>query len=256
MHFVTSNVVLAVSIALSVSTVAAEARAAANFSVEARATTGTMPGAGATYSGALIGQTSAHVVNDPVQLQWTYNLSQQLYSDAAAESWTDMGALVGHAYALARRVKATNFPPGVTAASMGRFTDRFQVVSATLPVNTPVTLTFHNIMHVDWTGSGLYEGTASCLFQVNGHTATSKWSAAYNKAETSTAAAPIVVKTAVGAVLTLNGRLDTFARGWFFVPGPRYDGDMQVDATCDTPFLGSDKDVQLVTESGFDYATL
>jgi hypothetical protein len=34
------------------------ARAAANFSVEARATTGTMAGAGATYSGALIGQTS------------------------------------------------------------------------------------------------------------------------------------------------------------------------------------------------------
>ena len=255
MHFVTSNVVLALSIALSVSTVAAEAQAA-NFSVEARATTGTMPGAGATYSGALIGQTSTHVLHDPVQLQWTYNTNQQLYSDAAAESWTDMGALVGHAYALARRVKATNFPPGVTAASMGRFTDRFKVVSGTLPLNTPVTLTFHNVMHVDWTGAGLYEGSASCTLQVGGHSATSKWSAAHNKAEASTSAAPLVVKTSVGAVLTLDGRLDSFARGWFFVPGPRHDGDMQVDATCDTPFVGSDKDVQLVTESGFDYASL
>ena len=85
MQFMPSNVVLGLSIILAVSTAATDAQAA-NFSVEARATTGTMPGAGATYSGALIGETSTHALHDPAALQWTYNLSQQLYSGAAAES--------------------------------------------------------------------------------------------------------------------------------------------------------------------------
>jgi len=31
---------------------------------------------------------------------------------------------------------------------------------------------------------------------------------------------------------------------------------MQVDATCDSPFVGAEKDVHLVTESGFDDASL
>jgi hypothetical protein len=255
MHLVTSNVVLALSVALAVSTTAADAQAA-NFGVEARAITGGTPGSGATYVGPLMGQTSAHAASDPAATQWTYNVSQQLYSDAAAETWTDMGSLVGHAYALADVVKATNFPTGVTATSTGRFTDRFKVVSDTLPLNAPVTLTFHNVMHVDWTGVGLYEGTASCVVQVNGTSATAKWSAAYNKAETSVAPAVIVVKTTVGATVSLDGRLNIFARGWFFVPGPRFTGNMEVDATCDSPFVGSDKPVQLVAESGFDYTTL
>ena len=121
-----------------------------------------------------------------------------------------------HAYALADVVKATNFPSGVTASSMGRVSDRFRVMSASLPLNTPVTLTFHNVMAVDWTGVGLHEGNATCVVQVNGHSATSKWSVAYNKAETTTTPTAIVVKTTVGAYLTLDARLDTFARGWFF----------------------------------------
>lgn len=254
MNFMTSNVVLGLSIVLAVSTTATSAQAA-NYSVEARAVTGTMPGSGATYS-TLPGETSTHALHDPAALQWTYNINQSLYSDAAAESWTDIGSLVGHAYALAQRVKATNFPPGVTASTMSRFTDRFQVVSATLPINTPVTLTFNNVMHVDWAGSGLYEGNATCLVQVNGSSGTAKWSAAYNKAETNAASAPIVVKTTVGATLSISGRLDIFTRGSFFVPGPSYDGTVQVDATCDSPFVGADKDVQLATESGFDYSSL
>ncbi len=255
MHFMTSNIVLGLSVVLTVSTAAADAQAA-NFGVEARALTGTMPGSGASYSGVLMGQTSAHVEHDPAALQWTYNINQQLYSDASAESWVDMGSLVGHAYALADVVKATNFPPGVTASSMGRFSDRFRVMSDSLPLSTPVTLTFHNVMTVDWTGAGLHEGSATCVVQVNGHSATSKWSVAYNKAEVTTTPAEIVVKTTVGAYLTLDGRLDTFARGSFFVPGPRYTGNMQVDATCDSPFVGADKAVHLVSESGFDYASL
>jgi hypothetical protein len=75
------------------------------------------------------------------------------------------------------------------------------------------------------------------------------------QAETSTAAAPIVVKTAVWRGADPHGRLDTFARGCSSCRAAlrrRHAGRRH----CDTPFLGSDKDVQLVTESGFDYATL
>ncbi len=251
------DVAVCLSIAAAVTTTAAPARAqTTNYSVESRALTGGMPGSGATYVGPLIGETSSHADNDPPALAWIHNLNQQLFSDAHAESWTEIGALVGHASTLAQRVQATNFPAGVTATSMGRYTDRVQVVSATLPKGTPVTLTFHNTMTIDWQGAGLHEGNATCNLQVGGYASYSKWSVGYNKAELTSPAAPLVVKTTVGAVLAVSGRLDTFARASFFVPGPRYDGDMSVDATCDNPLVATSGDVQLVAESGVDYANL
>lgn len=256
MNFTLCNVGPCLFSALVVTSVASPVHAqTSNYAVEARAITGTMPGSGATYVGPISGDTSAHALHDPAALQWVYNINQSLYSDAAAESWTDIGSLASHASALAQRVKATNFPPGVTSSTLGRWTDRVVVTSATLPVGAPVTLTFSNTMTVDWQGAGLFEGKASCQFQVGGASSTASWSAAYNKAETSVAAAPLVVKTTVGATLWLNARLDTFTRAWFFVPGPRYDGQVELDGACDQGLVSATGDAVLLADSGFEYAT-
>jgi hypothetical protein len=255
MNFTLSNIGLCLSSALVVASVAAPVHAQTpNYSVEARASTGTMPGSGITYVGPIAGDTSAHAINDPPALQWVYNLNQVLYSDAFAESWTDIGSLAMHASALAQRVKATNFPTGVPATTMGRWTDRVVVTSATLPVGTPVTLTFSNTLSIDWQGSGLYDGKASCQFQVGGASTTASWSASYDKPEASVAGAPLVVKTTVGATLGFSARLDTMTRGWFFVPGPRYDGQMELDGACEQGLVSATGDVELLAESGFEYA--
>ncbi|WP_434425084.1 hypothetical protein [Nannocystis pusilla] len=66
----------------------------------------------------------------------------------------------------------------------------------------------------------------------------------------------MVVKTTVGATLWISGRLDTSAYASFMVPGPLYGGEMAIDASCQTPLVDVTPGVHLVTESGFDYATL
>jgi hypothetical protein len=255
MKFTLSNVGPCVLAVLAMTTIAGPVHAqTGTYSVEARAITGTMPGAGATYVGPILEHTTAHALHDPAALQWVYNVNQLVFSDAVAESWTDIGSLSSHAFALAQRVKATNFPPGVTASTMGRWTDRVKVVSATLPVGAPVILTFANTMTIDREYAGLFDGKASCLFQAGGASTTASWSAAHNKAETSTSAPLLVIKTTVGATLSLNARLDTFARGWFFVPGPRYDGQLELDATCDQSLVSATGDVSLLADSGVDFA--
>lgn len=97
---------------------------------------------------------------------------------------------------------------------------------------------------------------ASCVLQVGGASSTSSWSAGTDKGVSSVAAPLLVVKTTVGAYLSLTGRLDTFARGCFFLPGPRYNGSLEVNATCDMPLVAATGDVVLSAESGLDYAAL
>lgn len=257
MKFTLSNVGPCVLVAMIATSIAGPVHAqTGTYSLESRAVTGTMPGSGATYAGPFLEDTTAHALHDPAALQWVYNINQLLFSDAVAESWTDIGSLSSHAFALAQRVKATNFPPGVTASTMGRWTDRVKVTSATLPVGAPVTLTFASTMAVDRAYAGLFDGKASCLFQVGGASTTASWSAAHNKPEAAVDAPLLVIKTTVGATLSLNARLDTFARGWFFVPGPRYDGQLELDATCDQSLVSATEGVSLLADSGVDYGAL
>jgi hypothetical protein len=237
--------------------VAAPARAQGpNYSVTAHAVTGGTPGAGASYVGPLMGETSAEAQHDPAGLTWAFYYTQIFYSDAEAFAWTDLGSLTSRVSAVARRVQATSFPNGVSASTTNRFVDRFVVASDTLPKNTPVTLTFRAELEVDWSGSGLYDGRVGCELQVGASTASPKWSQAWNKAPTATGSSLMVVKTTVGATLWISGRLDTRASASFFAPGPLYSGEMAIDASCVTPLVEMTPGVHLITESGFDYATL
>lgn len=213
MHFWTTSVAVA---CLSSFAAAAPARAVGpNYSVTAHAVTGGMPGSGASYVGPLTGQTSADAQHDPAGTTWAYYSTQILYSDAAAFAWSDLGSLSSHVSAEAARVQATSFPAAVAANTSNRFTDRFVVASASLPKNTPVTLTFRAELSVAWDGSGLYDGRAGCSVQIGASSASPKWSESWNKGSTPA-----------------------------------------VDATCETPLVEVTPGVHLVTESGFDYATL
>ncbi|PCC68654.1 hypothetical protein SAMN02745121_05330 [Nannocystis exedens] len=245
------------AVCLSVLAVAAPAHAQSpNYSVTAHAVTGGMPGAGASYVGPLAGQTSADAQHDPAAVTWAYYYTQILFADAGAYAWTDLGSLTSHVDADAQRVDATSFPSGVSASTTNRFQDRITVVSDTLPKNTPVTLTFRAALSVEATGSGLFDGRASCTVQIGASSASPKWSDAWNKAEVAASSPLVVVKTTVGATLWISGRLDTSAHASFMAPGPLYGGAMQIDATCETPLLETTPGVYLVTESGFDYASL
>ncbi|MEZ4450295.1 MAG: hypothetical protein R3B09_12530 [Nannocystaceae bacterium] len=227
-----------------------------NYGVESRALTGTMPGSGATYSGYLAGETEVDADNDPPAIDWLYNINQQLHADAESHASTTMGELVGHAYALAQRIAATNFPPGVTGTTMGRFIDRLHVVSDTLPNGAPITLTFQEALSIDWEGSSLHDGKASCSLQVGSSSALSSWSVANDVASPAPTTGIVVVKTTVGATLSMSARLDVFARGSFFTPGPRYDGSLTVDAVCRTPLVSISGDARVVAESGTDYESI
>ncbi|WAS98854.1 hypothetical protein [Nannocystis punicea] len=227
-----------------------------NYSVTAHAVTGGTPGGGASYVGPLMGQTSTEAQHDPAGVTWAFYYTQILYSDADAFAWADLGSLSSRNLAVAERVDATSFPNAVSATTSSRFVDRFVVASDTLPKNTPVTLTFRAALTVDWDGSGLYDGRASCNVQIGASSATPKWSEAWNKASTAASSPLVVVKTTVGATLWISGRLDTSAFASFSAPGPLYGGRTAIDASCETPLVETTPGVQLITESGFDYATL
>lgn len=242
-----------VSLCAALVLVAAPVRAAApNFGVEARAVTGGTPGSGATYVGPLIGEVEADAEHDPPALQWLHNYTQQLFSDAAAWASADAGALETHVYALARRVQATNFPAAVTATGYARYTDRVLVVSDTLAKNTPVTLTFRAAVTVDWSGAGLYDGRVGCRVEVGVGSAYAQWIVANDKDAPTVGSPTFVVKTTVGATLGVSGRLDSAARTPFMVPGPRYDGELEISASCDAQLIATSADVRLVSESGVD----
>lgn len=224
--------------------------------VEARAITGTMPGSGATYVGPLIGEVEAVADHDPPAIDFIFNLKHHLHADAEAHASTEMGELVGHAYALARRIAATSFPPGVTGTTVSRFDDRIRVVSDTLPIGAPITLTFEEELLVDWEASGLHDGKVTCSLQVSAWSASTTWTIANDVTSPAPATRAVVVKTTVGATLAVSGRLDVFARGSFFQPGPRYDGSLAVDAVCRTPLVSISGDAHVVAESGADYESI
>lgn len=256
MHIITRSTLVALStLAIAAAPRPAEA-ATPNYAVEANAGTSTMPGSGYTYSGYLAGQVAVDVVNDPPALQWIHNLNQVLFSDAAAHSWAEIGSIAAHAYSLAERVQATNFPPGVKSTTMGRFVDRIHVVSDTLPNGTPVTLTFRHDLSVDSEGWGLNDGSAGCSLQVAGSSSSVSWSVLEGVVTAGPSSKLLEVKTTVGSTLSVSARLDVWARASFFVPGPRYNGELAVDASCATPLVGVSGDVRVEAESGVDYSVL
>ncbi len=221
--------------------------------VSANATTGGYVGTSNVFTGALNNQSSAYIESDPAGQQFGSLPSQQLYADTGAHSWADTAELRAQVSSEAARINATSFPSSPTASSEGRFADTITVQGIGLPNGTPVTLTFRNAIDVDWQGSSLYDGYVSTSFSAGGYSASTRWDVAYNKPLVPVQSPAIQLKTTVGARLQLSGRLNTFARGSYFVPGPLYDGSLSLDVVATLRLESSTVPVTLVSDSGADY---
>lgn len=228
---------------------------AADFKVEAQATTGGTPGFSIVTVGPLDGELEAAAESDPPATEWTYNLVNHLLSDAGAHTYSEIGSLSSHLTALAHRVAAKAFPAGPTGATIGRFADRLTVVSDTLPVGTPVTLTFQNAVSVDWEASGPYSGRVVCSAQIGVVWSSVQWSIWYTEPVPEVESPLIVVETKVGAKLGITGKLSANVSASYLGNG-LYDGDIDLDASCKTPLLDATAGVQVIADSGVDYTAL
>lgn len=223
------------------------------FWVSATAATNGYPGTSNHFTGALNNQTWAYAESDPAGLQFGQNAAQQLYADVGAHSSAAPAELHAQTSLHALRINAGSFPSSPTASTEGRFVDAITVVGLGIPNGTPVTLTFRNTIDVAWQGTSLYDGYVSSNTQIGAVSASSRWDVAYNKTLLPVLSPQLLVKTTVGSRLQLGGRLNTFARGSYFVPGPSYDGTLDLDVTATLRLESATADVTLVADSGADY---
>lgn len=227
--------------------------AAQTYSVLSTSHTYGFPG---TYKDSVaITGTSASTMSNPPGYTWPGGThSAEVYAD----SFVTMGRLESQVDAAAIRHFGDSFPNnGPIAYTESRFADTVNVESATLPVNTPVTLVFHNRIAVPASyGSGLYDGYLSAQLQVATSIANVRWELNHNNPPQPVPTPQIVIQTKVGARLYLKDRLLLEARGFFYLPNPpRYSGGMGITATVDLEVETSD-DVTLRGDSGVLYTVV
>lgn len=224
-----------------------------SFGVSAQVTTGGYAGGTSNVlTGALFGQTFTTLTSDPAGRQFGINPNQQLYADVGASVQVAPGRIQGSASSLAQRINATSFPSSPTAAHEGKFFDRL-TVTADLPAGTPVTLYFRTELEVVADGVGLYDGSITSNLSIGGASASARWAVATGVDPLPVPVHLVEVRTTVGARLAIDHRINTFARGSYFVPGPVYDGSLRLDVIARTWLLGASADVTLVAASGADY---
>lgn len=248
--------IAALAFTLASSASAPAAAQAAHFWVSATAATNGYTGTGNVFTGALGNQTLAYAESDPAGRQFGQNASQQLYADVGARSTATPGGLHAQSSSQAVRINAGSFPSSPTASTEGRYADALTVTSETLANGTPVTLTFRVALDVAWQGTGLYDGYVSSNTQIGAVTASTRWDVAYDRAAAPVQSPQIQVRTSIGARLQLSGKLNTFARGSYFVPGPAYNGTLDLDARSTLRLESASGEVTLVADSGADYAPL
>lgn len=249
----TSAAIASLTLTLLASTSTPVAAQAVTHWVSATATTNGYAGTGNVFTGALSNQTFAYAESDPAGLQFGQNPSQQLYADVGARSTATPANLYAQASSQAVRINAGSFPHSPTASTEGRYADTLTVTSESLPNGSPVTLTFRVALDVGWQGTGLYDGYVSSSTQIGAVSVSTRWDVAYNKAVAPVQEPQIQVRTSVGARLQLSGKLNTFARGSYFVPGPAYNGSLDLDAAATLRLESATADVTLVADSGADY---
>lgn len=198
--------------------------------------------------------TSAATLSNPPGYTFTSTAGPYLYAEAYADSAVITGSLEGKVDATATRLSGNSFPNnGPISFSESRFVDSVLVESGTLPLNTPVTLIFHNRIDVsDWHGTGQYDGYLSTELQVASSVSNVRWELNNNNGVQPVPAQQVVIQTKVGARLYLKDRLQLLARGFYYMPGPLYSGAMGITATVDLEVETSD-DVTLRGDSGTLY---
>lgn len=202
------------------------------------------------------GGTFAAATSDPAGLQF-YNGYGQVYGDALSEADAEPGRLHAVAKAESSTVTAKAFGNAVPyAVSYARYYDVLTVESASLPVGTPVKLTFRSDVDVLLSYTGNYDGSINLTLNIGAATATSKWEHKYTGTHNEVYTPLIVVNTTVGARLKVDGTLRAIARAVWFSPGPNYGANVSFTADAALLLESASQDVTLRADSGAIYTAV
>lgn len=225
------------------------------FGVDASAQTLGYTGCYSDNSGALTNAIFADALSDPAGVTLSAPSYGSAYADVAASAQAEPAQLhawaIGHTHSITARTFSGSPPYGFGYA---HFFDRLTVQSATLPVGTPVTIVFGNVVERNvWTYTGVYDGYIDMTLQIGNGSAHSRWSAHYLYGTTAVDAPEIVIQTKVGAKLSVDGKLRAQAKAFYWDNTVGFGGDIQADVTASVVVRSLPDGVSLVSDSGIAY---
>lgn len=198
------------------------------------------------------GGLSADTLSDPAGATLSAPGYATLYGDVAAGSEARQAELRAQASGHTHVVSGTNVYGGSPYGfAYSRFYDRLTVTSDVLPKGTPVTIVFGNDVEIHrWDRFGAYDGYIDMTLQIANGTARSRWSSHYLYGDTTAVAPELVIKTTVGAQLSVDARLRVMAKVFFRL---NYTGDNYADATARLVIREIPEGVTLQADSGTVY---
>ena len=218
---------------------------------------GLNPGSGFDYSNALPLDVYELREMDPAGVTMGTKPENTVYADAMARGISQPGSLLLETDATASHLSATYLPNSFPyGAGELRSWDTFTVTSATLPVNTPVTLVFRSDLAVEIVGSGIYGGSFYATHTVAGKSVALQQTFGDQKPAFVTDLGLITVSTKVGARITTSGRLNLATNSSYCATrnGVRIcDGTVKGSALLELALDSASADAYLVADSGAVY---
>jgi hypothetical protein len=233
----------------------AHAQTAPTFGVQATAQTFGYVGTYSDNPGPIAGGVSASAASNPPSSQFNngYGL---VYAETSAAADAAPGELHAQGRALAQRVTAGAFNSHPSTYSESRFYDVVTVQSDSLPVGSDVTLTFSAVPRLATPapyGSGIYDGYVQTTLYVNSISTYAKWSLKDTATPPALQGPQLTLKTKVGARVKIEVRLAMQVQAYYFTQGPRYNGELAIDAYADFLRTDATPGITLVPDSGVVY---
>lgn len=240
-------------------TLSASSAMAQTYGFSYRIETGGVPGPNQNSTGSASGATELVKHADPAGGNWGTTVKNTVYADAGAHLTAKQGDMTVFADATANTLSATSFPNSYPYGfSEVRFSDSAVIESDTLPLNTPVTLTFQSDLDVDL---GIPTGSVAGSFYgehyIGGRSSYLQQTFSYGDMDYSTFMPDIVVNTKVGARINMTGRVYINLRAHYFanyVSGPVWGGSISGMARLRPVLISSNgADVRVKADSGVIY---
>ena len=240
-------------------TLCASPAMAQTYGFSYRIETGGVPGPSQYSSSSVSGATELVRHADPAGGTWGTTVKNTVYADAGAHLTAKQGDMTVFTDATADPLSATSLPNSYPYGfSEVRFSDSAVIESDTLPLNTPVTLTFHSDLDVDLgTPTGSVAGSFYGEHYIGGRNSYLQQAFSTTNMSYSTFMPDIVINTRVGARISMTGRVYINLRAHYFAnyaSGPVWGGSISGMARL-RPVLTSSNgaDVRVKADSGVIY---
>lgn len=234
---------------------AAAPASAQYFGVDTSAQTMGYTGVYNDNSGVLANATFASSAADPAGVTLSSPSYGTAYADVASSAQAEPASLHATADAHTHSITAKTFS-GSAPYGFGyaHFYDRLTVKSDVLPAGTPVTIVFGNEVTLNkWTHTGVYDGYIEMVLQIGAGSGTSRWSDHYLYGTKVAEAPQIRVQTTVGSRLSVDGKLRTMAKAFYWDYNVGFGGDIHADATARVVVVDLPAGVTLESASGIAY---